>query len=314
MIGDFVYLTKYFSVVKETSEGFKACCPMCEDKEFKLSVNTEKGVMCCFHAHCPWFYEKGGATARRLEAFFSKHGIPYRIPENLKRTPVGDVALPDDFEILDELPDRLSDDLYTYLQNRGLHRKIIRAAQVGYCQKGKYWGYFIFPVPDEEGSVQYFQARRFKNREPKFRNPASTKKTELLYRLGTAAKPRRIVLVESIINVMTITSLKNQRDLVLGIFGKTISEIQKDYVLQYQKWLRELIVALDGPQERDNTKHAAVQIAKAFEGAVPAVKIAQFPEGEDVNSVGREKSWDIIERAKTFQRNKNEAEFLYGPW
>lgn len=307
-------LRGHFQNLRDTSEGFVADCPACDDTTRRFAFNEEKRVGCCFHSGCIWYYEKGGVTERRLQAFFSKHGIPYRIPENLKRTPVGDVALPDEFETLDELPDSLSDDLYTYLQNRGLHRKIIRAAQVGYCQKGKYWGYFIFPVLDEEGSVQYFQARRYKNREPKFRNPASAKKTELLYQLGTAAKPRRIVLVESIINVMTITSLKNQRDLVLGIFGKTISEIQKDYVLQYQKWLRELIVALDGPQERDNTRHAAVQVAKAFEGAVPAVKIAQFPEGEDVNSVGREKSWDIIERAKTFQRNKNEAEFLYGGW
>lgn len=307
-------LRGHFRNVKETSEGFKADCPACDDDGGRFAFNETKRVGCCFHASCIWFYGKGGVSERRLQGFFSKHGIAYKIPDTINLAVKGDAALPAEYEPLDELPSYISDDLYLYLGNRGIPKKIVEAAQIGYCQSGKLWGYLIFPVVDEERVVQYWQARRYKKREPKFRNPTGVDKSNLVYQIGTAMKPRRIILVESIINNLTIVSLTTRKDLPLSIFGKTMSEVQRDYVLQYQKWLSEVIIALDGPQEKDNTRHAAVQIAKAFEGAVPAVKIAKIPEAEDINSLGREDSWKVIDKAQTFHRNRNEQEFLHGEW
>ena len=289
---------------------------MCEDGGRRFAFNEEKRVGCCFHATCNWFYQRGGVSEQTLTSFFKRQGIPYRIPETINRSIKGAMELPKEYELLDELaPLDLRDNLFAYLASRGLPKKIVRAANVGYCKTGKYWGYLIFPVTDQEGAVQYWQARRYKNREPKFWNPASSKKKELVYRITRKVeKPARVVIVESIINALTIISLENRKDLVIAILGKTLSDFQRDHILQYKRWLLEVVIALDGPQERDDTKHAAVVIATSLEGIIPAVKIAKFPEGEDVNSIGREKSWDLINKAIVFHKDVNQQEFLHGAW
>jgi hypothetical protein len=308
-------LRGYFTGVKETSEGFKANCPACDDTGGRFAFNEEKRVGCCFHAHCIWYYERGGVSEQRLAAFFSKKGIAYTIPETVKTAVVKDVKLPEEYEPIEDISKPLRTDLFTYLEQRGLPKPIVKAAHVGYCAEGKLWGYLIFPVLDDEGHVQYWQARRYKQREPKFRNPTYSKKTELVFRLNPlAVRPQRIVLIESIINNLTIASLTNRKDLPIAVFGKTLSERQRDYILQFERWLTEVVIVLDGPQEKDNTKRAAVKMASSLFGTVPAVKIAKMPEGQDVNSLGREKSWKLIDNAIAFRMNQNEGEFLHGEW
>lgn len=294
-------LRGYFSNVKETSEGFKANCPACDDDGARFAFNEEKRVGCCFHAGCIWFYEKGGVSERRLVAFFSKKGIEYHIPEAVKSAVVKDVKLPEEFEVIRELPKEVRSNLLAYLAGRGLPKPIVYEANVGYCQTGKFWGYIIFPVLDEDGHVEYWQARRYKKREPKFRNPEYSRKSELVYRINPlATRPQRIIIVESVINNLTLASLSTRKDLPIAIFGKTLSERQRDYILQFEKWLLEVVITLDGPQEKDNTRQSAVKMAESLMGVVPAVKIAQLPEGEDVNSIGREKSWKLIDTAPVF--------------
>jgi hypothetical protein len=308
-------LRGYFTGVRETAEGFAANCPACDDTGRRFSFNEEKRVGCCHHAHCIWYSGQGGVTENRLAAFFSKKGIEYSVPETVKPAIVKDVRLPDEYKPIADIPKPLRTDLFMYLSQRGLPKPIVKAAHVGYCTEGKFWGYLIFPVLDDEGHVQYWQARRYKQREPKFRNPTYSKKTELVYRLNPLAiRPKRIIIIESIINNLTLSSLSNRKDLPIAVFGKTLSERQRDYILQFEKWLAEVVIVLDGPQEKDNTKAAAVKMATSLFGTVPAVKIVKTPEAQDVNSLGREKSWKLIDNAIAFRKNQNEGEFLYGEW
>ena len=299
---------QYFPQVRTTHEGWNACCPRCGDSKWKFYWNVEKAVGCCHHADCPWNPTHGGVTERRLLAFFSRSGVPSATPDLIKAAPEADIKLPEEFEPLNEMENTLlRGQLYSYLDSRGLHKRLVDAARIGYCQTGKFWGYLIFPVFDDEGAVVYWQARRYKDREPKFYNPASSKKTELVYKIGTARKPKRITLVESIINTLTLETGHHQtHDLVMGLFGKTMSPAQREHVLLYDRWLQEIVVALDPDARRE-----AVDIAMQFQGTKKAVKIAEFPEGEDVNSVGREGSWDLVHKALVFDKNRR-MEFLLG--
>lgn len=243
--------------------------------------------------------KKGGVTAGRANAFFSSTGLTLQVPEIVESEEESDVQLPEEFRVIKTLDDGLRDTLYSYLESRGISRSITKSARVGYCQSGKWWGYLIFPVFNDEGKVVYWQARRFKDREPKFYNPKSSRKSDLVYRINPSVRPRRIILVESIINTLTIEDLQDGKTVVMALLGKSLSETQKQYIMQFEKKLKTLVIALDGDARRD-----AVEIAEQFSAiGVPKVEVAPIPDGEDINSLGRENSLKRIRRAEVFNRN-----------
>lgn len=291
-------ISQYFARVWQTREGWRTYCPKCGDTEKKFYWNTEKNVGCCFHDSCLWFYKKGGVTAGRAASFFSSTGLVLQIPDVVESGEEADIKLPEEFKVIKSMEKELRSTLYYYLESRGIPREITKAARVGYCESGKWWGYLIFPVFNDEGKVVYWQGRRFKNRDPKFYNPKSSHKSELVYRVNPAVRPKKIILMESIINVLTVEDLANEKTLVMAILGKSLSEEQKQYVLQFEKKLMEIVVALDGDARRD-----AVEIAEQFWAAgVPKVSVAPIPNGEDINSLGRKESLERIAQAEIFSK------------
>lgn len=293
----------YFEQVTETSEGFKARCPACGDTRKLFSWNTQKQVGCCHQAECRWYVGHGGVTLGRLRAWFNKQGIEHVIPEVIEAAPEADVELPKEFELVKDLDNRDRENIYAYLRHRDLPRQIVDRAKVGYCKSGKYWGYIILPIFDEDGAVAYWQGRRFKDREPKFWNPRSSKKSELIYCVSRSTRPKSMVVVESAINALTLESIDISSIMIIAILGKSMSDSQRDQILVHEKSLRELVIALDGDARRDT-----VEIAAKFDGIVP-VKIANVPDGEDINSLGREKAWSIIRHAELYDKRRR-TEFM----
>jgi len=294
----------YFEQVWQTNEGFKANCPACEDREKKFAWNTQKQVGCCFHSGCKWYVGNGGVTLRRLNAWFSGRGFEHIVPEVVEKAPDADVTLPEEFTLIKDLEERDRKNIYAYLESRDLPRRIVDKAKVGYCPNGKLWGYIILPIFDDEGNVVYFQGRRFKDREPKFWNPKSSKKSDLVYCVSRSRKPKTIILVESAINALTLELMEPSKIMVMAILGKSLSDKQRDHVLTYEKYLRELIIALDGDARRDT-----MGIVDQFIRIIPVIKIVNVPNGEDINSLGRKRAWDLINRAEPYNGNKR-IEFM----
>lgn len=301
----------YFPAITETNEGWKANCPACDDQKKAFNWNDAKQVGCCFHADCRWYYQRGGVTARRLLGFFSGSNVVPIIP-NIVEASEPEVGLPEEFRVIEEQKPNLRETLYAYLSSRGISRRVVDKARLGYCENGKHWGYLIFPVFNEDGEVVYWQGRRFKDREPKFINPKSSRKTELIYRINPTARPKKIVLLESILNVLTLENMSVGATTVpIGLFGKTISLIQIQKVLEVEKYLREIIIALDPDARRE-----AIGIAEQFSflqeipGNRVLIKIPRFPANEDVNSLGREKSWELIREAPLFEVQKRTSDIL----
>ena len=195
-----------FAEIRETQEGFKSDCPSCGRKD-KFWFNEEKRVGCCFEAGCKFHYSNGGCTEYRLRAYLRKEGIRYVTPVVVKQS-FQDNALPEEFRILDELEEPVRNTIYAYLNSRGLHSKTLQRQKVGYCETGKYWGYIIFPVFSAEGKVIYWQGRRFKDRKQKFFNPPCSNKKEIFYQLGGSQMTKRIIVVESVINALTLDAGK----------------------------------------------------------------------------------------------------------
>jgi len=294
----------FFSQVFETREGFKADCPACGDHEKKFAWNTEKGVGCCFHSSCRWYVGHGGVTEYRIRAWFNTRGFEHVIPETIRQDEDAEVELPEEFNFVSELPKQDRENIYAYLERRDIPKRIVDTAKIGYCTSGKYWGYIIFPIFNDEGDVVYWQGRRFKDRELKFWNPKYSKKSDLVYCIGGTRKPNVIVLVESAINVLTLEILGHGRTLIMGILGKSLSDVQRDHVLRYEKWVQELVIALDGDARRDT-----VEIADRFKGIIPHIKIANIPNGEDINSLGRERAWQLVRHAEGYNQ-KRRIEFM----
>lgn len=286
-------LANLFEVVKETGEGWKANCPRCGDDKMKLYWNVDKNVGCCQHMDCDWSPKKGGVGERELrEAMKADSPVHTRVLEKDKE--IGDVTLPEEYRPLFKLRRGLREAIYSYLEVRHLKRKVLDMARVGYCESGRYWGYIIFPVFDEDGEAIYWQGRRFKKRNPKFYNPSCTYKTELLYALGSK-HPRMAVVVESAINALTLFQRPElHRQVVFIVFGKTLSDQQLKKIREY-KSLREVVVALDGDAWKEE-----VVMAKKLHGIMPDVKLCRLDYDDDLNSIGRARAWDHIFKAQSY--------------
>ena len=85
---------------------------------------------------------------------------------------------------------------------------------------------------------------------------------------------------------------------VIALLGKTMSEQQRERVLAYERHLREVVIALD-PDTRSRGED--IDIAQSLSGYGFVVRIAEFPKGEDVNSVGRLEAWSLIESATLYR-------------
>jgi len=298
---------EFFPLVKETSEGWKTNCPRCGDREEKLYWNTEKRVGCCFHSECPWFKDRGGVTEYRLRAYLSDQGAEVFIPEVVKAAPEADLKLPEGFRTLADMRRRDSEPIYDYLDSRGLRKKILDRARVGYVREGKMWGYIIFPVFNPDGEVIYWQGRRFKKRKPKFYNPKSSIKGELVYQIRSERKPEYVVVVESIINALTLESGWEGSDVVImATLGKGLSEYQKSRILVYEKSVKELWLGLDPDAIRETLEFAR------YVGTFTKVRIPRFPEGEDINSLGFSKAHKIMCHADVYNERMH-IQFLLRP-
>jgi DNA primase len=193
----------------------------------------------------------------------------------------------------------LREALFAYLESRGVSSKLASKVGIGYCTEGPLWGYLIFPVL-EGGELVYWQARRFKNREPKFRNPPLTKKADWLYVLGASKHPTHAVVVESIFNALAL-GIPRCRWLVCAALGKAVSDVQLVKLMEHHS-IQEVTLALD-----DDAWREQVGIARRMAGYFHVVRLARVPNGCDVSALGRERAWQAIFAADVYQPERHLA-------
>jgi len=293
------------SATRDTSEGFRVNCPRCDDNEHKFYYNEEKEVGCCFHEHCLWYKDKGGVTEARLRAFFGDSTPLHRT--SVERVAESDVEMPEHFRKLRNLPTDLRESVTAYLESRGLSERVLHKANVGYCDKGKLWGYIVFPIY-RNGELVFWQARRFKNRTPKFRNPTFSTKGSAMFEWGDSVRPRHGLIVESVMNALTMDSgygLRGWR--IFAILTKSLTEEQRNRIFLYERYMEDMTVALDSDAWK-----SALDIAKALEGVIPVVRVATMPDERDLNELGREEAWEIVRKAILYRRDQHQQLRVHG--
>jgi DNA primase len=94
---------------------------------------------------------------------------------------------------------------YDYLRFRGLTHQEIERYALGYCATGVYAERVIIPIIDERG-LQYFVARSFTTREPRYLNPHRDR-SDILFWTEVKPQSRLVVVCEGVFDAMRVGRL-----------------------------------------------------------------------------------------------------------
>jgi DNA primase len=166
-----------------------------------------------------------------------------------------------------------------YLKKRGFNISRLALKGVGYCTKGEYAGYIIFPFY-RQGKLVYFQGRIYMGTGPKMKNPTEEQygvgKSQLIYNQDALFMYNKIYWVESITNAETLG------DQAVAGLGKSISNYQLSNLLFSP--CSTVIILLD-PDAWEEAVKLSMQLVH-----YKRVKLVKLPEGKDVNDLGKRKT------------------------
>jgi len=286
-------------------------CPFCGGEE-KLGINLVTNYVHCFKCE-----HRSGVIdfIQKVEGIHQKKEV-YRF--------LGDFTsyeyTPPPMELLEELPVILPKGYVNirrgetgvgklarkYLLSRGFSLEYLGKRGIGYVQNPEegLYGFIIIPFYKDKKLV-YFQTRRFLGDGPKYKNPAvedfGIGKQTLIYNIDSLNKRfKQVSLFEGAFNALTLG------EETVAIQGKVLSLWQRSRILTSKVSLINICLDFDALEY-------AFRIAMEL---VPykAVRVVVFPDGEDANDLGKEKTLKLIEETeiiKTYKDLKRYESKLY---
>ena len=259
----------------------KGDCPSCKRHD-KFGVNLGRNRTNCFT--CGW-HPKPISAVRIIENLETLNeawnfvgtfeGIEFLEPP-VDLLEYKENTLPESFRLMSFGSSRYSKMARSAITKRGFDIDELTLRGVGYCTRGKYKGRIIFPYISG-GQMIYFTARKFIDVGPKFMNPTTEEfgigKKLLLYNVDSLAIYKKIYLVESVTNALTL----GENALSLG--GKVLSQYQKNQILLSPV---DRVVFIYDPDAYWYAIHDALTIV-----AHKKIKIVLIEGNEDVNDIGR---------------------------
>lgn len=291
------YLKEKLGMYDYRKGWLKGDCPYCGDHKFgvNLYMNRSNCFKCGNHpGPMDMITELEGflTTAETINFLTGFDGLDYYEeivePYQLKET----IVLPDGYKNIIRGKSKLAETARNYVRKRGFNIKRVSRAGWGYCTKGKYLGYLIMPFY-LKGRIVYFNARLFIGDGPKFNNPDiddfGIGKSMLMYNMDALGIYKTIYLVESLMNARTIG------DNGVGTGGKKVSNYQLNAIIKSP--CERVIIGLD-----DDAIDDAIALALKLQPH-KRVKVMQFPEGKDINDLGKKKSLKIARKARYLEYN-----------
>lgn len=168
-----------------------------------------------------------------------------------------------------------------YALNRGLTEKDIIKHQIGYCERGEWSGYLIFPVYND-GKLVYYSGRAY---EP-FKDPHKLPKYDKDF-IGDewlVNWNEDIILVESKLNAITV------RRNAVPMYGKTLSKKLKLKIVESS--FETIYIALDGDATNDIREIADFCLQNG-----KRVKQIILPNNQDINDIGFTEFWKLFDQA-----------------
>jgi DNA primase len=295
-----ILLESILGASSKTSRGnhsFK--CPFCQHHKKKLEINCITNEKSENPWHC-WVCEAKGKTIRSLfkqiktpadkVAELNMIVVPGKKEYNAPQTTI---ALPKEFLPLHKpVEDRIAQieakHAIKFLRKRGITLEDITKYNIGFCNDGPYKERIIVPSYDENGLVNYFIARSYKDGATKYKNPPVDAKSAIGWELYINWDAP-IILVEGVFDALTI-----KRN-VIPLFGKIIHEkLMKKLV---RSSVNRIYIALDPDAIKNAFKYCEKLMSYGKE-----VYLVEL-DGKDANEIGFERFLNTIETTPplTFQ-------------
>ncbi len=258
----------------------KMDCPYCGKHKFGVSISTNKAnCFSCGDHKNPFkvIMELEDLKTRPevynlLKAF---EGSDYLEPV-LQPREYSTITLPESFKLLSLGSSEMAKMAQNYMEGRRFNIDKLSMKGVGYCTKGDYMGFIIFPFY-QQGKLIYFIGRQFIQLGEKFKNPSVEKfgigKATLTYNIDALAIYNKIYAVESVPNVLTLG------DNAIATLGKAVSGYQVSAIIRSP--VKEVVIGLD-EDARGEAIHLALKLVP-----YKKVKVLPFPPKKDINDIGR---------------------------
>lgn len=206
-------------------------CQFCNHHKKKLSVNLTKDKYKC------WVCDSSGRISRLIKRFGNFHQIQdwkditgqievsefekillgqaeFKLvePEQTLDLPEEFVSLCNQMTSLAAIPAR------NYLNSRGISKADVLRWKLGYCSTGEYEGRIVAPSFNNDGKVNFFVGRTYKNNWKKYTNPAVNK--DIIFNELYVDWDQDIVLVEGVFDAIKVPNS-------IPILGSTLREDSK---------------------------------------------------------------------------------------
>jgi DNA primase len=269
-------------------------CPFCHHSKPKLEIQLHTNEK----KENPWHCWVCGEKGKTLISLFKKVKAPsHRIQELTNLIKPGNkivetnqmVSLPKEFiplcnvDSLDNILAIEAKHALKFLKKRGITENDILKYNIGFCPSGPYDHRIVVPSHDENGDLNYFSTRTYRDDEPqKYKNPSVGRNIIGWEYYINWDVP--LVLVEGIFDALTI-----KRN-VIPLFGKDISETLMKKIVGSQ--VQKIYIALDNDALKQAIKHCETLLSYGKE--VYLVELG----GKDANEIGFENFLNTIEQTQ----------------
>jgi DNA primase len=280
--------------IKQSTKGWWRCdCIWCGGK-YSMGIHLEQSTVHCF---------KCGEKKSPLEALMEIENFEtfaqvyefiniqqeyeyYESYARVARKEIKPIELPESFTLLNQGDSQYGRSARAYMAGRGFNINRLSYKGVGYCTRGDYGGYIIFPFY-RKGKLVYFQGRKYLSFGPKMQNPSSEEfgigKEQIIYNQDALYIYNKTYVVESITNAETLG------DRGVATLGKSVSPYQLYNIIACP--CERIIMILDSDAYKE-----AIELAMQIVN-YKKVKVVKLPEGDkDVNDLGKHRTLEFVSK------------------
>ena len=251
---------------KKTARGNMAYhCPYCNHHKPKLEINFTENKEGVNPWHC-WVCDKKGKSV--IPLLYQFKASPEKIaeakslvkdvsPGYIKEVKSNFLKLPKEYiNLATNNNSILRKHAINYLKQRNITLKDIIKYDIGYCEDGLYANMIIIPTYDNDGKLNYFVARTFKNDEYiKYKNPQASR--DIIPNEHFINWDIPIILCEGIFDAIAI-----KRN-AIPLLGKNIqSNLMKKLVTSKMK---KIYIALDQDAIKQALRFCEILLAEGKE-------------------------------------------------
>jgi len=286
------------------SEQLQVNCPRCQERDglmypddkFNLEINTSKRVFRCWKCDEPKFSGSLGRLIKMYgsysdyELYKSFASIFNDYNHNEDEKEFVQVKLPNEMIYFSQMDINNSEhfEAYNYLVNdRKINRDIILKYRLGFCIEGRYGGRIIIPSFDEEGEVNYFVSRSYKDYiKQKYLNP-KVDKSKFIFNEGMINWDSTVYLVEGVFEMLSFPV-------------NTIPMLGKDLLDALYFKLKEMkpnVVILLDPDAYKSSIDIYYKLHSIYYDNEEKIKIIKLPTSDDLDDLRKNYGHDALIKA-----------------